>query len=105
MFGLRAVAGLTVDACVFARLLDLENVGVAAFACFMPRVDDGQRSDFGNGVSAIVSVLAETLRDEPGSERQEQGNSSNEDGRDSDEMFYVLKAIHGCQQSTCRSNP
>ena len=42
---LRSVAGLAVDAGVFAGLFHFQNVGVAGFAGLMPGVDDRERRD------------------------------------------------------------
>jgi predicted RNA methylase len=62
MFLLWSVARLAVDVHMLAALLLFQNVRVAVFASLVAGVVHGTSGDFGYGISAVVSVLSETLR-------------------------------------------
>jgi hypothetical protein len=77
MFALRAVAGFTGNARMLPGFLQVENVGVTAFADLMSRVDNRERGDFSSRIGTIVAELAEAPRHQEGTEPEER-----EDGHD-----------------------
>ena len=97
MFCLRAVARFTIYARVSARFLDFENIGMTSFTGFMPGVNDGQGSYLGNGIGAVMSVLAEALWNKPGAETEEEGDTSEEDRGNTKQVFRVFEAFHRYQ--------
>src|ERR1051326_5300766 len=61
VFGLGTVAGFAGDHNVLAQLFLIDDIGVAGFADFVAGMGDRAGSGFGDGVAAIVSVLAKTV--------------------------------------------
>jgi hypothetical protein len=94
MFCLRAVARFAIYARVSARFFDFENIGMTGFTRLMPGVHDGQGSDLANGIATVMTVLAEALRNKPGAETEENGDTSEEDRGNTKQVFRVFEAFH-----------
>lgn len=100
VLGLGTVANLAVEVGVGSEFLLIGNIRVAAFADFVTGKNCRPGGDFGDGGSAIVPVLAETLGDDRGAKDNEEEYRERHDGGETDEMFDVLKhgpfpAAHG----------
>src|SRR5271165_2461830 len=93
MPGLGSVAGFASDHHVLALLFLLNHVDVASLAHIVTGEGHGSGRDLGNGVTAIVSVLAKTVRDNEGTERDEGNQCNHHDRRKPNEMFNVLKQV------------
>jgi hypothetical protein len=91
MFGLGAVAGFTGDDDVAALLFLVNNVGVAGLADLVTGVGDGAGGDLGNGVTAVVSVLAKAVGDDGGAKKDEGDQGDRHDSGEPDEVFNVLE--------------
>jgi len=61
----------------------------------MPRMNDGQRGDLGDGIGSIVPVLTEALRNKPGAKAKEERDTDEKDRGDTEQVFRVFEAIHG----------
>lgn len=94
MFGLRTMTGFAVDASMPASGFHRENIAMAGFAGLMAGVDYGQRGHFGNGSTAIVSVLTEALGHEPSPKTKNDGGAEKKERGDADKVLSVLKSIH-----------
>jgi hypothetical protein len=60
----------------------------------MTGVDDGQRRDFLYRIAPIMTVLAETFRNEPGPHTQEEGDPYQENADHSDQVSGIFESIH-----------
>ncbi len=92
VFGLRAVAGLTVHARVLARVFFLGDIGVAGFADFMSSVDNGQCGRFRDRISTVVAVLPEGRRNKERPENEKKDRPQYKDASQPEEMFGVFHA-------------
>jgi hypothetical protein len=91
VLGLRAVAGFAGDDDVTALLFLVHNVGVAGFADLVAGMGDGACGDLGDGVAAVVSILAEAVRDDGGTKKDEGDQCDRHDDGEPDEVFNVLE--------------
>lgn len=71
MLRLRSMTGLAIHARVFAVLLLIEDVRMAALAGLMARELDRTRGDFRHCVGAIVPKLSEALWNQKSSNHEE----------------------------------
>ena len=91
VFGLGSVAGFAGDDDVLALLFLIDHVGMAGLADIVAGVGDRAGGDFGDGGAAIVSVLAETVGDDEGTQADEGNQGDGHDDREPDEVFDVLE--------------
>jgi len=89
--GQSSVAGFAGNDQVAAQLFLIDDVGVAGFADFVSGVGDGAARDLSDGVTAIVSVLAEAVGDNGGAEDEEGHQCDHHDSGEPDEVFDVLE--------------
>lgn len=95
MFSQWTVAGFAIDVRVLAGTFGLGDVGVAGFAGLMAGEVSGVGGDFGNGVAAVVSELAEAVRDDGGAQHEEEKRTDRVDCSESKEMTRVPEDLHG----------
>ena len=91
VLGLRAVAGFAGDHHVAALLFLVNDLGVAGLANLMAGVGDGASGDLGDGIAAVVSILAEAVRDDGGAKKDEGDQCDRHDHGEPDEVFNVLE--------------
>jgi hypothetical protein len=89
--GLWAVANLAVQAGMPAQLLLIDYIGMTAFADFVTGMGNGAARQFSDGVSAIVSVLAEGFGNDSGAQDHEGDERDNHDGSEPKKMFDILE--------------
>lgn len=98
------VARLAVDVHMLAALLLFQDLGMAVFAGPMAGKVHRASGDLGDGVSAVVSVLSETLRHKRRTHSQKHQATNDENNGQSKEVPGVFEGIHKmCLLSTaCR---
>ena len=102
MFSLRAMTGFAGDVRVPSKLLLIDDVGVTSFADFVTGEGWCPGGDLGDGVAAIVTVLAETLGDDRGAEDDEKEQRQQHHSGETNEMFDVLE--HDCLSESERGS-
>ena len=93
VLGLRTVAGFARNNDVLALLLQVENVGVAAFTDFVPGMRNGAGCDLSQRRSPVVAVLPEALRHDRGSKNQENTYQYGNDCGKSDQMLGIFEQL------------
>ena len=91
MPSLGTVAGLARNHHMPALLLLIDDVGMTSLARVVARKDNRPGCDLRNRGAPIVSVLAKTPRNDSGTQDDEGNHPYDHDGREANEMFYVLK--------------
>ena len=94
MLRLWSVARLAVDVHMLAALLLFQNVGVAVFASLVAGVVYWPSGDFGDGISAIVSILSETLRHQERTHSHKRQAADYENSGQSKEVPGIFEGIH-----------
>ena len=94
MLGKWTVAGLTVDARMFARLLQIRHIAVAILTGLMTSIGQGFIGKFGQGVAAIVAILSKALWNEVRPDQQQYRSHQNKRYRQPDEVFGVFEFAH-----------
>lgn len=94
VLGLRSVAGFASHHYMFALLLHIHHVGVAALASFVTGKGNRTGSYLGDRVAAVVSVPPKTVRHERGSQDHKCNQSQYDDGRKPDKVFCVFESLH-----------
>ncbi len=107
MLGQRSVAGLAIDVGVLTLGFLVEDVRVTGFAALVAGEVHWPGGNFGNSISAIVSVLSETLWDEKTTDEQKEEQAGKEDSSQAKEMSCVLEGIHAMLSGSnlCRELP
>jgi hypothetical protein len=90
----RTMTGFAVDADVNAFGFGVGHVRVAPIACFMARVGDGARCDFGESVPPEVAITPKALGDESAAKDEEEDQADEEDCGHAEEMGDVLQLDH-----------
>jgi len=91
MPGLCSVASFAGNHHVLALLFLLDHVDMTSLADIVTSEGYGPGRDLGNGVAAIVPVLAKTAGNDSGSQNDECDHCDRHDDRESDEVFDVLE--------------
>lgn len=94
MFRLWSVARLAVDVHVLATLLLFQDIRMAVFASPMAGVVHGTGCDFGHGISAVVSILSETLRHEERTHSDKRQADDDENSGQPKEVSGIFEGIH-----------
>ena len=94
VFALCSVASFAGNVGVTAQFLLVYDVGVAGFTDVMSGESWRLCSNFGNGVAAVMAVLAEALGNDGRAQQYEYRQKNCDDDGKADEMFDVLE--HGC---------
>lgn len=93
MFGLRSVASFAGDHNVLAQLLLIDDLGVAGLTDVVAGMSDGAGSGFGNRVTAIVSVPAETVGHDRGAQQDEGDDGDHHHGGKADQVLGVFEQV------------
>ena len=88
---LGAMAGLASHVRVTAKLLLVDDVGVATLADVVAAEGGSTSRDFGDRVAAVMAILAKALGDHRGAEQDENCQQDHDDDGETDEMFSVLE--------------
>ena len=75
---------------VLTGTLGCYDIAVTVFANLLPGKSDRVRGHFGESISAVVTVLPETVRHENGAQYEENGQSRDENCGQPEEVFGVL---------------
>jgi len=91
VLGLRSVAGFAGDHDVLAEFFLVDDVGVACLADVMSGVGDRAGGRLGDGVSAVVSVLAKAFWNDGGTQDDECDECNHYHSDESDEVLDVFE--------------
>ena len=91
VLGFFVVEGFTGENYVLALLCLVSDLGVAGLADLMTGVGDGAIGNLGDGIAAVVSILAEAVRDDGGAKKDEGDQCDRHDHGEPDEVFNVLE--------------
>src|SRR5208337_2249280 len=94
MLGERPVARLACNSLVYAFALYVEDIGVAALANLVAGVGNRERSDLGDCLAAIMSVLSKTARDERGTQHDESDDTYQKDAGHPEEVPRIFESFH-----------
>lgn len=94
MFRLRTMTGLARYDDVLALFLLIDDVGVAAFANFVPGVSDGSCGNLSNCCSPVMPVLSEALGYDCGPQNQENAHRYDDNRGQSDQMLGIFEQVH-----------
>ena len=93
MFGKRSVASFAGECRMLALLLQIGDVGVTGLTSLVAGNRNRPGSDLGNGISAVVSVLAEAARYDRSAQDHKTKQCDQHDRSEPDEVLYVLEHI------------
>ncbi len=94
MFRQRSVARLAIDVHMFTALLFFQDVSMTVFASLMTGEVHRTGSHLGHGISAVVSILSETLRHKKRAYPQERQADDDGNNSHSKKMPSVFEHIH-----------
>jgi hypothetical protein len=94
MFRQCSVARLAVDVRMPAALLFFKDIRMAVFASLMASEAHRVGSDFGQGISAVVSILSETLRHKKRTNPQKPKDANDENRGQPKQVPCILEGIH-----------
>src|SRR5208337_512726 len=94
MFRQRSVACLAVDMRMFTALLFFQDIGMTVFASLMAGEVHRTGCHLGHGISAVVSILSETLRHKKRTYPQERQADDDGNNSHSKKMPSVFEHIH-----------
>ncbi len=100
VLSLRAMASLAGNDDVLALPLLLNHICVAGLANFVSGVRSGTSGDLGNGGSAIMSILTETLGHNRGSQQREGDQGERHDDREPNQVFQIFEHVY--RAGACR---
>jgi hypothetical protein len=91
VFGLRAVTGLAWNDGMFPKFLLIDDFSVAGLAHLVSRMGNGAGREFSDGVSAVMTVLAERARNYRGAQHDERDQREDHHSSEPDEVFGVFE--------------
>ena len=91
MLGLRAVADFAMQSRMSPELFPIDDFSVAAFTCLVSCMSDRAGGEFSDGVSAIMPVLAEGLRNNRRPQYHERHHRNEHNGGEPNQVLYVLE--------------
>ena len=89
----RSMASFAGERCMFALLLQIGDVGVTSLTSRVAGDRDWPGCDLGDGISAIVAVLAEAARNDGSAQDHKREERDQHDYSEPDEVFYVLEHV------------
>ena len=93
MLRLRTMASLARNNDVLPLFLLIDDIGVAAFANFMPCVSNRAGCNLGKCRSPVMAILSETLRHDRGSKNQDNTYQYGNDCGKSDQMLGIFEQL------------
>lgn len=91
VFRLRAMANLAMQPGMSAKLLLIYNIGVTGFTDFVTGMGNRTGRDFGDGVTAVMPVLAERFGNDSGAQDNEGDDRDEHDCGEPKKVFDVFE--------------
>jgi len=90
MLGERPMTGLARHSLVFTLCFRFQNVGMAALASLVAAKGNRATCDFGDGISAVVSVLSEGARNQHAAQHEEDDEPHQKDCCQPEEVTCIF---------------